>query len=351
MSRRGDAAAPLAPPACSDRALWDLWLGRLLLPVVASADELGLFSLVSREPLALGQITARLELSERGAEAMVAVLCSLGLLRKLGGRFHLTDVSREFLVPDSPYYWGGVLSAYRQTPEKQDPIRLTRALRVHDPELGARTSDLWQMGEMPRDTARLVTAYMHAHSFPAAIGLARHADLSRVGHVFDVGAGSGCFSIALALRYPAARFTLLDLPPVCEAARDYVAQYGLSDRIATAPLDMFKDPWPSGGDAVLLSNILHDWDDTQCRALLERAFAALPAGGRVFVHEVLFDDDCTGDLAAAAFSLQMAAGTHGRQRALPELSALLLAAGFRDPQCTHSFGHYWLLSAQKVEGA
>ena len=39
---------------------------------------------------------------------------------------------------------------------------------------------------------------------------------------------------------------------------------------------MFADPVPAGCDVVLLSNILHDWDVPECRALVRRCADALP---------------------------------------------------------------------------
>jgi acetylserotonin N-methyltransferase len=61
--------------------------------------------------------------------------------------------------------------------------------------------------------------------------------------------------------------------------------------------------------------------------LARKSFEALPAGGRILLHEILMDDDGCGPLPAAAFSLLMLLGTRGRQYSLPELRQMLEAAG------------------------
>jgi len=50
------------------------------------------------------------------------------------------------------------------------------------------------------------------------------------------------------------------------------------------------DPVPPGIDVVLLSNVLHDWDVPECRALIERCAAVLPLGGRLLIHDVFLND-------------------------------------------------------------
>jgi len=55
-------------------------------------------------------------------------------------------------------------------------------------------------------------------------------------------------------------------------------------------------------NVILLSNVLHDWDVPQCRALLKRCAAALPCGGRVLVHDVFLNDDMDGPLPVALYS-------------------------------------------------
>lgn len=343
------ARSSLDAPSCDDRLLWNLWVARFHLPAVTVADEIGLFPLLDEAPSSAAEVRQRLSLSERGAEALLGVLAGLGLLRQLGGRFHLTDPAREFLLPGRPYYWGGVFAAHRSEPTLATPARLLAALREDAAADPGRATTVWQAGaELAPESARLITDYMHAHSFPSAVGFARRADFSGVQRLLDVGGGSGCFSIAVAMRHPAVSCTIMDLAPVCAIAASYAAQYGLSDCIDTLAADFFHDTWPRGHQAVLLSNILHDWEPAQCRDLLARAFESLPPGGRIFIHEALLGDGHDDDLTATSYSLQMVAGTRGKQFTMDELADLLRGAGFERPRGIHSFSHFWTVTADRT---
>ncbi len=110
---------------------------------------------------------------------------------------------------------------------------------------------------------------------------------------------------------------------------------------------MFGDDWPSGYDACFFSNIFHDWDAERCRLLARKAFAALPPGGRIFLHEILLADTRDGPLPAALFSLTMLVGNYGKQRSLAELDALLTSCGFVDVRATHTYAYYSLVEARK----
>jgi len=316
------------------------------LPALVVADELGLFSLLERSPASSKGVAEALNISGRGAAAVLGVVTGLGFLRKVNGGYHLTELAREYLLPTSPYYWGGVFQAFRAEPDRHTPEKLLRALCEDAGAQQNRASESWKNGTLSAERAQLITAYMHAHSFPSAVGFARRMELQGVRHLLDVGAGSGCFSIALALRHPHTRCTLLDLPAVCEIAASWVREYGLSNRITTLPANFFSDEWPRGHDAVLFSNILHDWGMPRCEYLLKQAFESLPSGGQVLVHEMLLGDDGS-DLAASCLSLQMVAGTQGKQFTPGELEALLICSGFEDIRFTHTFTYFWTASAHK----
>jgi acetylserotonin N-methyltransferase len=143
------------------------------------------------------------------------------------------------------------------------------------------------------------------------------------------------------------RCTIMELPAMCVRAQQYIADGGVAGRVDTRTVDMFREAWPTGYDAIFLSNIFHDWDQATNTALAASAFAALPSGGRIFLHEMLINDDGSGPLAAASFSVLMLVGTKGRQYSFAELKALLEGVGFRDVRATATYGYYSLVSGRK----
>jgi acetylserotonin N-methyltransferase len=111
---------------------------------------------------------------------------------------------------------------------------------------------------------------------------------------------------------------------------------------------MFTEDWPEGHDAHFFANVFHDWSDETNRLLAQKSFAALPSGGRIFLGEILMDDDGAGPWHAASFSLLMLIGTLGKQYSLAEFRAILESAGFTDVTAQRTGGGYYsLVSARK----
>lgn len=64
----------------------------------------------------------------------------------------------------------------------------------------------------------------------------------------------------MAQRHPGVHFTVADLGPVCDVAEQYIDQYGMREQVDALKINMFRDQWPSGHDAIFFSSVLHDWD-------------------------------------------------------------------------------------------
>jgi cyclopropane fatty-acyl-phospholipid synthase-like methyltransferase len=200
---------------------------------------------------------------------------------------------------------------------------------------------------MPAEAAVSMTRYMHSHSAAAAIAVAQSGLFASARHLLDVGGCSGVFSAALAEQHAGLTCTIMDLPAVCAFTPDYVKERGLGDRIDTHAADMFRDPWPLGYDAVFFSNIFHDWRPVTCLGLARRAFAVLPSGGTINLHEMLLNDDASGPRTAAAFSVLMALGTQGQQFTFGQLESLLTEAGFAGIECYSTSPLYSVVRGRK----
>lgn len=335
-------------PSCDDRLIRQVWLSIYQGPILTIADELNLFSFLESTPATVEEVAARFSLNPRGAEAMLATLASLGFLSWCQSKFHLTEVSYHFLIPSKPFYWGHMLHLFEKIPLSYKV--LMECLLENEPTAADEDKTLtenWESADVPPERADAITRAMHSHSLATAIGLAQRIDLSDVHSLIDIAGGSGCFCIAMAQRCPQTRFTVADLPSVCEVTRQYVAEYGLSDRIDLVALDMFHDRWPSGHDAIFFANILHDWEPARRSYLVRQSFEMLPPNGRLFLYEMLLSDQQDGPLTAALFSVAMTHVTLGKQFTAAELDALLREHGFEDVLVNPIYAGYSLISGRK----
>jgi acetylserotonin N-methyltransferase len=341
-------AVDLAPPTGNHRLIWNILLGRYVLPLVAVCDELGVLTTLAREPLTLAEAAARFGLTAEWAQMVFGTLAALELTRFQDNRIHITDTALSFLVTDSPYYCGGTIQNFVRGDANTQ--KLKRAMRSAETDSDRYQVRNWQPGEITLEQAEAGATALHGLSFATAMGTAHAVDFSGVRRLLDVAGGAGTFSIAVALTHPGCRCTVAELPVVCEVTQRYIRRFGVEDRVDTTPLNMFFEPWPTGYDAVLLSNVLHDWGAAHRAQLLQHAFDALPSGGRLYVNEMLMSDTADAPWGPVLFNLNMRIGTAGKQFTAPELRHDLEGAGFTGVTFQNTYGYFSLTTAYKPGG-
>jgi hypothetical protein len=110
---------------------------------------------------------------------------------------------------------------------------------------------------------------------------------------------------------------------------------------------MFTDALPENCDAILLSNILHDWDVPECQRLVQRCADVLPQGGRVMIHDVFLNDELDGPLSIALYSAALFTLTEGRAYSAGEYSAWLSEAGLNPQPVVPTLVHCGVLTGVK----
>jgi SAM-dependent methyltransferase len=170
------------------------------------------------------------------------------------------------------------------------------------PELDERARDSWY-------------AFDHHYSdgvFPRAV---RWLAGRGVRRVLDVGGNTGRFAV-LAARHM--HVTMLDHPGQLAIARKNAEAAGVSDMIATHPIDLLDhgQPFPTGHDAVWMSQVLDCFGEDDVVDLLKRARAALTAEGRVYVVECYWDRQPTeaARVSLHGLSLYFASIANGTSR-------------------------------------
>ena len=149
-----------------------------------------------------------------------------------------------------------------------------------------------------------------------------------LGTVCDVGGGRGTLLSELLLRFRSLRGVLYDGEGVVELGRELLQARGVMDR-ATLEAGSFFERVPSGADAFILKNILHDWDDAACKTILGNVRTACKVGQKVVILEMLLEHgDARGGGPPSDVHMMMVCDD-GRERGRGELGTLLAATGFR----------------------
>ncbi len=105
----------------------------------------------------------------------------------------------------------------------------------------------------------------------------------------DVGGNQGSLLLRLLADRPEARGILFDLPEVVALARPVVDAHPCGSRVETVGGSFFEAV-PAGGDLYLLKQILHDWEDEHCIAILRAIRAAIAPHGRLVVVDRLMPE-------------------------------------------------------------
>jgi len=88
-----------------------------------------------------------------------------------------------------------------------------------------------------------------------------------------------------------------------------------------------------------MGHILHDWDLDQKRALLAKAYAALPPGGTLIVYEAIIDDERCENAFGLLMSLNMLVETPGGfDYTGRDCQSWMRAAGFHETRVEHLVG-------------
>jgi len=322
--------------------MWDVWEAQFRLPLLTVADEVGTFRELGNAALTTAELAARIKVNERALGIHLGALAAMDLIERRGGKWTASAAARTWLHPDAEGYWGGFFLRFRVTEPLHAKLRDTLVTGLRPDHTGTGVAE-WERGTMSQEIAQSIASFMHAHSMAPARGAAAQDVFSRVSSLMDVGCGSGVYGIEIARAHAALRVTLLDLKEMCAEAEKYVAHAGLTQRIVTAPCNMFEQDWPIGPDAHFFANVFHDWSEETNLLLAKKSFAALPSGGRILLSEVLMDDDGDGPWHAASFSVLMLQGTLGKQYSLPELAAILEEAGFVNVTAARTGGGYYSL--------
>lgn len=286
--------------------------------VIRAAVDLGVFEML---PASAAHLDSVLGLAPSSGSRLLRALSELELVaRDAGNVYHATgrgahlQAGHDLSLAAAAEHWGGPsYNAWRG---------LADALRTGKPVLEDACVDFFRrLADHPEDLAvchQTFSSYAR-HDYGA---LGRVWDFGVHESLVDAGGSTGELAFALLRTFPNLKATVFDLP---EVEHLYSAPAELEDRCRFVSGDLFR-AWPVRSDAVALARVLHDWPDDDVRRILGRARDAMPKGGRLYVVDMVLDDNGG---SGGLLDLNMLVMTGGRERTLPDFGRLLSAAGFR----------------------
>jgi SAM-dependent methyltransferase len=319
--------ALLNEPATDPLPLYRYRDGMAAMDLLAvGVAHLDLFTWLDNHPSTLGAICAHFGIQVRPADVMMTLFTAMGLVTQAGGVFHLTLRAREHLTKGSPWT---IAPYYASMKDRTSTLDMMLVLKNGKPaNWGGYDRQAWAQAMERDDFVKQFTAAMDCRGILLGPSLARKLDLADRKSVLDIAGGSGVYACALVARHSHLRAAVFEKPPVDRVARASIEQRGFKDRVNVLAGDMFSDAWPQGFDIHLISNVLHDWDESKVRLLLQKSHEALPKGGLLVLHDAYINADKTGPLPVAEYSALIMNITEGKCYSLGEMRTYLNECGF-----------------------
>ncbi len=345
----------LIPPTTDPTPIFEHFRGshatELLTAAVAHFD---VFGHLAKGPKSRDELAALLGLADRPAVVLTTALRAMGLLTAdSSGRLAPTPLAHEHLSPGGEFDVSGYLGLAAQSPgvlAMVDRLKSNRPAGAESEETGA--AFIFREGiesAMEKEaSARHLTLALAGRAKNVAPLLAKAAPLDGAKLLLDVGGGTGIYAIACLQAHPGLRAIVWDRPEVLKVAGEMAECHGVSDRLELASGDMFADPVPAGADAILLSNVLHDWDVPECRTLVNKLAGTLPGGGRLLIHDVFLHDDLDGPLPIALYSASLFTLTEGRAYSAAEYRQWMQDAGLDVGRIAPTLIHCGVIAGTKA---
>jgi hypothetical protein len=295
--------------------------------MIHAAAKLGVADELQAGPKSAEEIAEALRVHAPSLYRLLRALASLGLFEEDDrGRFALTRLG-DYLrtdAPESARAFAIVINEpwiHRAWEDLLYSIQTGERAFNHAHGVG-----FWDYLAQYPDQGALFDSAMSGGSGPRAAALLGARDWRDVGTLVDVGGGNGQLLASVLAAHPSMRGVVFDQEQVVRDAPAVLREAGVADRCQIVGGDFFEAV-PSGGDAYILSQIIHDWDDQQALAILRTCRRAMATGKRLLLIEQVIEGRNSPDMAKIE-DVNMLVLLGGRQRTADEYAALFRAAGF-----------------------
>lgn len=321
---------PEGPPATSPRdALLQIVNTYMLSQCVYVAAKLGVADLLRDGPKSYHDLAAATEAHAFSLYRVLRCLASNGIFREDDdGRFSLNEMA-ELLrsdVADSARGWTVIRGeSFLWQPWGQ----IMHCVKTGQSGFINAFGKDWPeyFGQNPEASA-LFNDGMRSISAQKYTAAARAYDFSAVNMIVDVGGGNGGLLTAILTSNPHMKGILAERPHVIGEAQEQLDAVGLGSRCECVAVNMF-DGVPDRGDAYIMANVVHDWDDERSIKLLRNCRQVMQPNGKVLLVEMVISPRNEPHLSKLLDIEMLVMTDGGKERSENEYQALYKAAGLQ----------------------
>ena len=295
---------------------------------ITAAADLGIADALAAGPLSIDELAAQVGADADALNRLLRALIGSGVFaRRDDGRYELNPAA-DVLRSDAPVSVAAIARFVGSRWHREHWSSLTEAIRSGRSVVpGLRGMAFFDFLGAEPEFGRVFNDAMTNLSGMSIGPVVGAHDFTQYRTIVDVAGGHGRLLAAILTSAPSAQGVLYDLPEVIAGAPPLLRENNVSERVRLAEGSFF-DHVPAGGDAYVLKNIIHDWDDEEATQILRTVRSAAAAGAALLLVETVIPE---GDGAATGkwLDMEMLVVNNGRERTESEYRRLFDAAGFQ----------------------
>ncbi|AKB51600.1 O-methyltransferase [Methanosarcina barkeri str. Wiesmoor] len=266
--------------------IYEMSLAPVQTNALVAGVELAIFDQLSK-PIRAEELAEKCGFDARTTAEYLNVLTACELVTKKNGFYQNSPMAEQYLVTSRPTYYGDlILFEYERL--SMSPKKIAELVKngpAFPEEKGMNSEEFWiQYAKSMANWERSGTAQKIADIISAL------PEFSSMRKMLDLGGGPGLVGIAVLSRHPSMEGVVFDQPAVVNVTAEFIAEYGLSDRITTIGGDYLNDHLGSGYDMILASCTLNFAKGCMDKMVKKIYDALNPGGIFVSLHDGIYDE-------------------------------------------------------------
>lgn len=266
--------------------VYEMSLAPVKTNAMVAGVELAIFDHLS-EPVRAKELAEKLGFDPGITEEYLNVLAACELVIKKNGFYQNSPEAEQYLVTGRPTYYGDLISFEY---ERLSISPKTIAERVKNgpaftEEGGMNSEEFWvRYARSMANWERSGTAQKIADTISAL------PEFSSMKKMLDLGGGPGLVGIGVLSRHPSMEGVLFDQPAVVNVTKEFIEEYGLSDRMTAMGGDYLNDHLGGSYDLIIASCTLNFARDCMDKMVKKIYDALNPGGIFVSLHDGIYDE-------------------------------------------------------------
>ncbi len=254
--------------------IMDSFGGIIFGRVLTIAVRRGFFEAVGVEPRTIKEMSGATGLNQKAVKLIADSFVVGGYLERVEEKYIISGEGKKWLIKSSPTYLGNLIAYFETLYARW--ANFEYSLENGHPQqayFDGFTDKDWRVYVYGMaDLARLVLGEVG----PKLV-------LNNPKSLLDIGGSHGLYAMECCRRYPSLHATIMDFSPALRHAAEIAASEGMSSRVNMLEGDFTANELPINQDCILLCNVIHGFDEKENQRLIDRAFAALNTGGKLFI--------------------------------------------------------------------